>query len=545
MKTDRCCEYLLEVLPLHAEEENQRQESAEAELVSKVVALGGDPFTTHSVITVLRRLLEALVLLDPVQLSQGKWAFVSFPASLMARSVLETLATPRTTFFADDYWHQGTSQISAVVEEQRRLLRRMELQRTVNRDTRVSPIRTVHVAWGIMRFGDRYLMHKREDRTRPDVDQYVFPGGRLKPVDLDIADRNPEALSDLFLIDSVLASGAIERTLARELLEELRLGPGEYVHKHLRTLPPFAKVEGALNNHAFTQYNISVFAIQLSDSGARNTLNLISAEGVDWEWFTAQEIMAGKRPDGPRAFVDALVCESDDQVLNLLEREVPDSSPVITYLKAGDALALPARASDPILQGTAGPKQKSISISIDQKNWELLMILGWHARGLDVEALPDSELLLLGGGWIKLCGTELVKTAVELASKLKTAGIPLVDYDPTGLCRLSIASPLIYFQPACFEYLWDIESEKKPILLTLKGIDTRWASLKARTKVVNLSPKLLRAMPNLQSGHQTDVDTDTIRREFDRVLEPAKAVGLQQFLSWRSGSHEILIKSSS
>ena len=80
---------LLDVMPLHAEEGHIREELAESELLSQIPASRDDPSVVESVVATIRRLFEALALLEPNALAAGRWAFVSFPASLMARSVLD------------------------------------------------------------------------------------------------------------------------------------------------------------------------------------------------------------------------------------------------------------------------------------------------------------------------------------------------------------------------------------------------------------------------------------------------------------------------
>jgi hypothetical protein len=77
----------------------------------------------------VRRLFEALCLLDRHQLAEGRWKFVSFPASLVGRSLLETLACPGQTLFDAHYWEQGSHRPESAFEEQRRILEELEKRR--------------------------------------------------------------------------------------------------------------------------------------------------------------------------------------------------------------------------------------------------------------------------------------------------------------------------------------------------------------------------------------------------------------------------------
>lgn len=543
MKSYLCYQALLLALPLHAEEGGLREDLSESVIILQVIANGGDPTPTAVTVAVVRRLFDSLVLLDPIALAQDRWAFVSFPASLLARSILETMATPGKTFFLPDYWEQESGRSSEVIEEQRNLLHRLESQRTFDPNIKANPIRTVHVSWGLLRFGSDYLLHRREDKNRGDVPQYVLPGGRLKPADLPRESLSPKALRDLFQVNSVMANSALRRTLERELFEELKLAPSDYVATYEKTLSPFCKVEGALNNHAYTQYNIAIFSIKLNETGMRSTLNLIAQQPTEWQWFSAQELVAGKRADGKRAYVDALVREPLHDILKFLQKSIPDSCTPATYQSDETAIALPSASNGYIGYGAAGAKkQKKVSMAIDQRDWELLMLLGWHARGLKVDVVRGGLLVLLGGGWIKLLDKELLEIAAKLARKLRDSELPLVECDSIGICRLSILKQHLYFQPECFEYFWDFESDEKPVILTLKQIETRWAILKKQDTSIQLTDMLIKAMPDLQDGRETEADPADIRRTFGEKLALAKSLGLRQFVATKNGAQEILVK---
>ncbi len=318
MNSQLALQAILAFLPLHAEEGNIREDIAESTLIAMVQSEVKEITASETAVSIMRRLFESLALLDPATLVHDRWAFVSFPASLLARSILETLTTSGNGFFEQDYWFQGRSRPDKIEDEQRELLCRLENQRISNPDIESLPIRTVHVTWGIIRLGTKFLLHKREDKSRPDVSGYVFPGGRLDILDLPIENRSHVSLRDLFCIDSVLAKNAQERTLVRELREELDLIPSEFSATYQRTLTPFKKVEGARNHHVYTQYNISVYTVQLSLAGELKVLDQAADNPGDWQWFTASELVAGKRSDGKRAFVDAMLQEPLIQVEPLL-----------------------------------------------------------------------------------------------------------------------------------------------------------------------------------------------------------------------------------
>ena len=534
---------LLSVLPLHAEEGGLKETRDESAIVSAVVASDHPLLAAQAFVSVVRRFLEAMNLLDDTLLTQGQWAFISFPASLVARSVLETLANPESSFFESTYWTQGLHRPSDIVEEQRRLLQRLEHQRVGILGGLANPIRTVHVAWGVVRFGRHYLLHRREDKDRTDVGRYVLPGGRLEPGDLNVANRTSDALHDLFRIDSPLALAALKVTLGRELSEELQLVPSDYDSRYLRTLAPYKKVEGTLNNHAYSQYNIAVYSIRLNQTGVQKVLNQIAINPRDWQWFTAHELMSGRRPDGKRAFIDALVRDSRNDVLSLLEDSIADSCPQAAYVPPGKAIAFPHSFEIPARVGLAG-RQQPLPKTLNGAEWELLILLAWHARNLEIEVTPaaNGPFTLMIGSWIQFHSEETQATAVKLAQKFREEA--LIECDPNGVCRLSVDPEKVYFQPPCFDYLWDLESEEKPIYVRLKEIKTRWAVLRQQQVKVRLSPMLLSAFRAIHDGRDPIEDTANISREFKRVMEPTESIGLQQFVSWKGTQHEVLIEES-
>ncbi|CAG0999342.1 hypothetical protein MTYP_02762 [Methylophilaceae bacterium] len=539
MNNHRVFRYLLDALPLHAEEGNTREDVAESELVSVIQADSGNSIAAKTVVAVIRRLFESLALLDSTALAAERWAFVSFPASLMARSILETLATSGKTFFAPGYWIQGGHRPDEIVDQQRALLSRMENQRTADPKSEAMPIRTVHVAWGIIRFGSKFLLHRREDKLRPDKKGYVFPGGRLAMIDLPVNKRTSESLRDLFRIDSNLAKKAETQTLARELEEELGLLQNEYSATYLRTLAPYKKLEGTQNNHAFTQYNIAIYSIQLAQEGELKVLEKLETAPNAWAWFSASELADGKKKDGKSAFIDAMSAELGQEIQNYLSK-VPDSSasPLI-YGGKNDAIDLPSKVGEPLLRGDTG-RERPFQVDLSPEEWEFLMILGWHARGLVIHP-KEKSLTLLGAGWLKLNIEALLTIAQNLSTKLASLDFGFVETHAMGHCRLSIDSSFVFFHPNCFQYQWMLEDADKSIKLTLKRIETEWATLAAENLIVELPDNLILAISAIENGDEPKGDA---QRESFRIFGPARAIGLRKFISGKNGLLQILVPTS-
>ena len=198
MNIHHCLNRLLDALPLHAEEGNAREVLPESDLLMKP-GDGLDVAVNTAVLQMVRTVFESMSLLDRKLLLSGQWAFVSFPASLAARSLLTTLSTPGQTMFDEHYWEQGAHRPKAATEEQRQLLHELETRRERYHPTHAAqPIRTVHVAWGVIKIDERFLLIHREDKKRANVSNFVFPGGRLNLIDLPVEANDAASLRDLF-----------------------------------------------------------------------------------------------------------------------------------------------------------------------------------------------------------------------------------------------------------------------------------------------------------------------------------------------------------
>ena len=160
-KPEHFFETVFSLLPIMAEEGTLQQATTLSEIDSQLsVKLGCSREEAAGRRLNWQRLLQAFCLLDERALDQGQWRFVSFPASLFARSLVSGLAIPEQTFFPHNYWEQGAHRPTEVVEEQRQLLHSLESRRLQfhPQTEQVLPIRVVHVAWGLLRLSTKHHM---------------------------------------------------------------------------------------------------------------------------------------------------------------------------------------------------------------------------------------------------------------------------------------------------------------------------------------------------------------------------------------------------
>ena len=533
----------LQILPLHAEEGNLREVITEQTILSQLAAfdiVGGE---ANAMLSIIRRLYDSLALLDRRELENGKWAFVSFPASLLARSLLETLANQDQQLFEPHYWEQGAHRPADAVEEQRALLKSIENRRVqFHPEGSPNPIRVVHVAWGMIRLGNQYLLVHREDKHRKDSKSYVFPGGRLiSSTDLPKTDQNNQALRKLFSANSTLADESLERTLHRELSEELGLVYGEdYQSESLSQLTPYSKVEGATNNHGFSTYNIKLFSIKLTPEGELKLLLRQANTPEQLVWFNADELALQRKPDGKTPFIDALVANSGQQLRAILET-IPDSSGTsYRYTEENDAIDLPAVAGEPFMRGKTG-KENPVINDLSKDEWAMLQALAWYARGLSVN-LDSSDLQGLGGGWLYCVSRSTKDVMQRLVQKLNLIGLPLVDVVAGDYARLTIKPELVFFSEKQFSFKCIEDATGAGTLsLALIGFTSECAELQPMQLDIALNRNMMRVVNTINQGADPEADSkiraEDLQRDLRQKIDMAtRQLGLRKFVRFKKES---------
>ena len=524
-------EALITALPLYAEEGNFGETVSETELCERLSQVGYP--APELLLGWVRRLFEALCLLERHPLAQGNWRFISFPASLVGRSLLETLACPKQTLFEAHYWEQGSHRPEPEAEKQRRILEELESARErFHPSGAARPIRTVHVASALIRFDDRFLLLHREDQSRSEGRDYVLPGGRVNLSDIR-SDLSPDAaLRDLMGLDSALAEAAFPTTLARELEEELGLLPEHYRASRWKTLEPYKMREGTRNNWALTQYRIVLFTVELKPEGEFRIVRREAEQGEKLVWFSIDDLDRGKTVEGHGAFIEALTETFGSGFREELGR-IPDSRPDRRSREQGEEWELPSKPGEDFRVGKTG-KEGPVVLELSTPAWELLHLLAWHHLGLPVE-LTESTVKCLGGGWIQILDPALETAANALAETLGRERRTWLDRAPEAdFIRLATPPHTVYLCPEHYRYRLD-ESEGGNLILQLQKIETNWGTLCARTVRVPLTPRNFEAFQLLQNGQDPRSDRRfegaDIEREIRRQLGPQRReIGLRKLI---------------
>ena len=499
------------LLPRIAEESGDREEIPETELLQRLIdATGVGSEEAGTALGVVRRMLQALSVLDEGRLCSDVWAFASFPASLMARSVLGGLGVAEFRLLEPGFWNAS----EYLVERQRALIKRSEELRAAL-PAGLVPIRRVWVSWAWIALDGKFLMVRREDPA-PHRDgsrgQFVFPGGRVSNEDLpelvyltasqclDFFDPNKE-------INPSHIRHAFSQAVRRELREELEIpgnafepetSVGEAIH--------YIALEGAKSAYSTTEYRIQPFKVALKDAGKTALLRCLAAHPERFSWFTTGELATGVNAAGAKAFVDAIRQGAPALDADAFSIPIGSASPL------KDPIDVPGRPSEPFALGITG-RERHVHVDLEADEIDLLNWLAAVRREDDIEDLAVGVSIVNGTGWV-LIDDEIALTKLRtLATKLDAAGLPLLDFHGRAT-RLNALTP--YFSPSSLSM--EIQDERRGKSYRLNLSRRRLQSLlgiaSAKEASVSLPEVLGNAIYSLYQGDlQPALDNiETVKR---------------------------------
>lgn len=219
---------LIPQLPRYAEEEGDFYSIPREALINGLCQHHEvDYDIAENTVNVIEILLNTLAVLNTTYLQKGEWCFVSFPAQLMANSVLTAMCDNGSRFFAANFWNtQGIADDKK--NQQREVLHLVETNRYEHHENHAAkPIRYIYVAWCIIKMDGNILFYQREDthkRFDKRAGDYGLIGGRLNQHDVTGNWEMPALLSELQSENSGLIKNALPETLKRELREVVGFG---------------------------------------------------------------------------------------------------------------------------------------------------------------------------------------------------------------------------------------------------------------------------------------------------------------------------------
>ena len=518
------------LLPPMLAEDDVRQDLDRSTLAARLgdIATQGE---IEATLATVERLFCALAMLDLDSAARGTWRFQSYAAWLVARSLLETMATDLHTIVDPGYW--GAQASDSDIDEQRALLRRLETGRLRYHPTQESrPIRFVYVAWGVIRVGDKFLLYAREDKKRADAQGYFgLPGGRFKLSDVPLAARPQQAEYDFAYGATHWPMQYLQRSLFRELHEELGLSEQDhYTCGEALDVPPYCRVEGARNHHAYTEYRIRLFPLRLNTLGVVKLFERLQLYPELFAWFTADELGVERNLDGQRAFVTALVEHFGTGMEAMAALPLAIDEPYL-FSTPHVGVDIPLTFDGNLTSGRSGKPLKVYAAQLTETEHGWLWALAWHAKSLPFTGGLGSKLLL-PHGWVRIDDLSAVQS---LRAKLETSNLRLVQILDNQYARLSIDPRHIYFASQFFSYQLHGDVRTCSLELFCANLETPLGRVQHEPVSVGLNMTLaaeLRHVSGLELLADTTPSSDHVRRMLDEALgAQAKNLGLRQLIT--------------
>jgi 8-oxo-dGTP pyrophosphatase MutT (NUDIX family) len=450
---------LIPLLPRYAEEEGDFYSVPREDLIN---ALCRQHQFEHAIaentIAFIEILLDTLAVLNTGSLQKGEWCFISFPAQLLATSLLTAMSDNESRFFADKFWNTQCID-DGKKNQQRDVLSIVENKRYEHHASHnAKPIRYIYVAWSIIKLDGNILFYQREDtlkRFDKKAGDYGLIGGRLNQHDVTADMTMPVLIAELQSANSDLIKKTLPDTLKREIYEEVGLVfEQHYLFKPWRSLKPYRQVQGSAPNHALTEYYLDIFQVELTLEGYLFLQQQIKRnDGL--VWFAIDEVVKGTATDGKIAYVKALVDDFDNDRLALKTEllALPDSF-AAGYLfdqpKSKYGLTLLIDAEKPLWVGALG-KGKPLDVVLTSRQLAVLLGLAAHGRGFEF-ATVEQNIAFHPFGWIDVKNNPTLQTELKQLAELFKGTDLIIENHRDMLFRLSINPALVYFDEALFTY---------------------------------------------------------------------------------------------
>lgn len=540
---------LVQELPVYAEEEGYFYSVSRNTLVNAIHERNAiEPSIVENTVIWCERLLDTLSVLNADYLLKGEWCFVSFPAQLMAISVLTTLSDSESRFLSPNFWNtQGISNDKK--NQQHDVLRFIENSRYENHaNQQAQPIRYCYVAWSIIKFDGKILFYQREDtkkRFDKSAGDYGLIGGRANQNDIPIPGK-ARVLKALQSPNSELIKKALPETLKRELREEAGLLlETHYTFKPWRSLKPYRQVQGAAPNHALTEYYLDIFQIDLTLEGYLFLQQKLNTD-ERLVWLSIADIERGETSDNKIPYIKALYndFDGDRSALAAELKALPDSF-VAGYLFQPNkyGITLPIDFAKPILTGALG-KDKPLNLHLTTRQSALVLGLAAHLRGFEFTTLVEN-IVLHPFGWIEVSGQGLIQAELTALAALLNGGDLVMENHHDILFRLSIAPEVIFFADELFSFsvqLADLNSTKTkiPVKLQRYAFETGLGCISKKTEVFLLTLEFVHKLKAL-SDRSFSTDNDEALKTEDNYKKGLhkevrfQALGLRNLVRQEDG----------
>lgn len=504
-------------LPRIAEEGGDVESVDEPTLIKRLARAAGDESGARAIVVMVRRVFQALALLDERQLDAGRWQMVSFPALLLARSLLSGFGDDRFQLLEKGFWDAS----DFLIDRQRSVLRGTEQRRSQASDS-AQPIRRVWVSWALLSLDGRFLLVRREDAKEHrdgSRGQFVFPGGRVTSADLgklSLAERLAFFDPGVHVGDSSVSAAAFESALRRELHEELELDASAVSHiSSVEERFAYTALEGAKSAHAITQYVIQMFRVALTDSGKNALVACLARQPNRFGWFAVNELADGKNAAGETAFVDALINQFSASLPSVVDAAASDvvlgvSRPI------ADSMDIPISIGEPLLIGSTG-HERAVMLDLSEDALQLLGVLAAVRRGDPISGVPEGVSIAPGTGWVLIDDPDILASVRSLSNSIASVqGERLIAFQGDAVRLNSRSADQVFFSSSALATGITDERRGKSYRLRMVRcrISSRLGTADAVDRETRVTEKLGGAIYGLTQGDPAAAlgNLDTIKR---------------------------------
>ena len=294
----------------------------------------------------------------------------------------------------------------------------------------------------------------------------------------------------------------------------------------------YREVNGAGNRHAYSSYRFNLFQIKLTQSGETHLLDKVSTSAGTLTWFSAADIAAPQRCDGASAYVDALRQAWGDELEKRL-LNVPDSSiSPLHYNDESCMLDLPGGPGKNFYSGKPGKEKPIAPISpLDQQEWQLLMLLGWHARGFPIQ--ESRGIKLLENGWVN--ASDIIQLVKGLQVKIQEILPGLIEIRENRYVSLRISPTIVFFPVELFSYkIAGSNKEGGKFRLERQELQTSWGLLQGGRYEKGITGKTTTALRELEKGDDPEGDWERNLRE--QFGDGVRGIGLRRLWTSKGNS---------
>ncbi|OTE97646.1 NUDIX hydrolase [Crenothrix sp. D3] len=533
---------LITNLPRYAEEEGDFYAVKREDLINALCSEQVNQAVAENTVAVCENLLDTLAVLNTDFLQQGEWCFISFPAQLLALSVLTAMSDKESRLFVNNFWNtQGISDDKK--NKQRDLMHTIETNRVeYHTSGNAPPIRYIYVAWSIIKLNNQVLFYQREDthkRFDKTAGDYGLIGGRLNQRDIANCSSNEKYHLPIVQSSHATVKDSLPDTLKRELNEEAGLiFETHYNFTLWRSLKPYRQIQGAAPNHAYTEYYVNVFHIELNLAGYIHLQSKIKSDDR-LVWFSLDELEKGETAEGKIAYIKVLFNDfnKDGTALKKALMGLQNSFISEYQFKHGKyGLTLLQNTDKPLYAGVLG-KEKVLNVFLMPRQSAILLGLAAHNRGFEFAALING-VLLHSDGWIEVHDVVLQRELMALAAVFEATDF-VIENQQDRFFRLSVEPALLFFDERLFAFSVqqaDLDSRKSkiPVAISTAAMETAIGMTVSKTEGFVITRRLACDLYKLYQHSFSDDEAFACEDNYKKAkADGFSVVGLKSLLSRR------------